>query len=50
MIQELLQIMVIGIVAVIFATVLKKNCGEISLLLGLATGVLIAVFFLQLLQ
>lgn len=50
MIQELLQILVIGIVAVIFATVLKKNCGEISLLIGLASGVVIGIFFLRLLE
>ena len=50
MIQELMQIMVIGMVAVIFATVLKKNCGEISLLLGLASGVVIGIFFLRLIQ
>ncbi len=50
MIQELLQIMVIGLVSVIFATVLKKHYGEISILLGLTTGIIVGIFFLRLLQ
>ena len=50
MIQELLQIMVIGIVAVIFATVLKKNSGEFSLLLGLAAGAVIGILVIKLLE
>lgn len=42
--------MVIGIIAVIFATVLKKNYGEISLLIGLASGVIIGILFLRFLE
>ena len=42
--------MIIGIIAVIFATVLKKHCTELSLLLGLGTGVIIGIFFLRLLK
>ena len=48
MIQELLQIIVIGLFAVIFSTVLKKHCGELSRLLGLGAGILIGIFFLNL--
>lgn len=50
MIQELMQIIVIGIVAAVFATVLKKHCGEISLLLGLASGAMVGFIFLRLLK
>ena len=48
MIQELLQIIVVGIIAVLFATILKKHWGELSLLLGLGTGVIIGIFILKL--
>lgn len=50
MIQELMQIMVVGLISAIFATVLKKHCGELSILLGLGTGALICIVFLKLLQ
>lgn len=50
MTQELLQIMVLGILAVIFSVVLKKHSHELSILLTLAAGVLIALFFLRLFQ
>ena len=50
MIQELLQILVLGIVTVIFATVLKKHSGEVSVLLGLSATVILGLFFLKLIQ
>ncbi len=50
MIQELLRVMIIGLLAVIFTVVLKKHCGEISILLGLSAGILIGIFFLEALK
>ena len=50
MIQDLLRVMVVGLVAVIFATVLKKHCSDISVLLGLSAGILIGIFFLRALK
>lgn len=50
MISELLKIIVIAIVSGIFATVLKKNSGEMSLLLSLASGVMIGILFLRFLK
>ncbi len=50
MIRELLQVMVIGILAVIFITVLKKHSPELSVLLTLVAILIIGVFFLKLFQ
>ncbi len=48
MIQELLQISVIGVLVSIFALVIRRNNGEIAVLLGLACCVTVFFFFLKL--
>ncbi len=46
----MLQIIVLGILAVIFATVLKKYCGELSILLSIVATLIIGMFFLRMFQ
>ena len=48
MIQDLFQIMVVGVFAVILISVLKKYSGDLSILLSLITAVLIAIMALRL--
>jgi len=45
--ENLLQITVIGILAVIFSTTLKKYCSELSLLLTIGASIIIGIFLLQ---
>lgn len=46
--KTFLHILIIGIIAVIFSTILKKNNAELALILSLAACVLIALLLLNL--
>ena len=50
MTQNLLQIIVLGILAVVFATVLKKYAPDLSILLSMGATVVIGILFLRLFQ
>lgn len=48
--RELLQVMILGILAVVFITVLKKHCPELSILLIIVSTLILGIFFLHLFQ
>ncbi len=50
MTQELIKVSVIGIMASVFALVLRKNNGELALLLGLCSALMILCFLFKFLE